>query len=219
MPVIHAGPDLVSIAIDNIKMSLRGRLLEQSRVSIALSGGRNVGSILRALSQASIEWNRVDIYQVDERVVPLGDPARNLTKLAKELLDLVPATMYAMPVDEPDMEAAADRYALLLPMAVDVVHLGLGKDGHTASLVPDDPVLSIADRPVAVTRPYKGRHRMTLTFPALDRARSIVWIVDGAHKAPMVERLLAADQTIPAGRVCQERATLITNSLITGETP
>lgn len=186
---------------------------------MALSGGHRAKSILRFLARSSVEWDRVDIYQVDERVAPLGDPARNLTRIATELVALVPATIYAMPVDELDLEAACSEYASLLPAALDLVHLGLGKDGHTASLVPNDPVLDVVDRPVAVSGLYKGHRRMTLTFAALGRAGSIVWVVGGAGKAPFVERLLAADQTIPAGRVCQERATLITNSLVNGGTP
>jgi 6-phosphogluconolactonase len=78
-------------------------------------------------------------------------------------------------------------------------------------LVPGDPVLDVTDRPVAVTQPYRGHRRMTLTFPSLNRAAVIIWIVSGAKKASLVERLLAADPTIPAGRVSQEHAVLVTD--------
>ncbi len=170
-------------------------------------------AVFRSLAQTDLEWDRVDIYQVDERVAPAGDPARNLTGLTTALLDHVPTTVYPMPVEEPNLETAADRYAAELPEVLDVVHLGLGDDGHTASLVPGDPALDVTDRRVAVTNPYRGHRRMTLTLPAFERVGSILWIVGGADKTSMVERLLAADPTIPAGRVPQKRALLITNSL------
>jgi 6-phosphogluconolactonase/glucosamine-6-phosphate isomerase/deaminase len=121
--------------------------------------------------------------------------------------------MHPMPVNVPDLAAASHRYGCELPKVVDVVHLGLGDDGHTASLVPGDPILEVDDRRVAVTGPYRGHRRMTSTFPALEPAASIVWIVAGTDKASMMERLLAADTTIPAGRVPQDRAVLVTNSL------
>jgi 6-phosphogluconolactonase/glucosamine-6-phosphate isomerase/deaminase len=146
-------------------------------------------------------------------VAPAGDPSRNLTGLVTALLDHVPAVVYPMPVEAPDLEAAAHAYLQELPEILDVVHLGLGDDGHTASLVPGDPVLDIDDRAVAITEPYRGHRRMTLTYPALERAAAIVWIVAGTDKASMVERLLAADPTIPAGRVAQDRAILVTNSI------
>lgn len=216
MEVIRAGPDLTEAAAGVLLRALQERLQDRARVSLALSGGRTPWPILRSLAQTGLEWNRVDIYQVDERVAPANDPARNLTELTTALLDHVPATVYPMPVEGSDLEAAADRYAAELPEVIDVVHLGLGDDGHTASLVPGDPVLDVADRRVAVTKPYKGHRRMTLTFPAFERVGSILWIVAGADKTSMVERLLAADPTIPAGRVPQKRAVLITNSLDAG---
>jgi 6-phosphogluconolactonase len=211
MRVVRAGPDLTEVASGMLIRSLVDHLRDKRRVSLALSGGRTPWSILSSLAQTSLEWNRVDIYQVDERVAPAGDLARNLTGLTTALLDHVPATVYPMPVQGPDLEAAADRYAEELPKVLDIVHLGLGDDGHTASLVPGDAVLDVVDRRVAVTRPYKGHRRMTLTFPAFERVGSIIWIVAGAEKTSMVERLIAADPTIPAGRVPQKRAVLITN--------
>jgi 6-phosphogluconolactonase len=211
MRVVRAGPDLTEVASGVLVRSLMDHLRDKRRVSLALSGGRTPWSILSSLARTDLEWNRVDIYQVDERVAPNGDLARNLTGLTTALLEHVPATVYPMPVQGPDLEAAADRYAAELPEVLDIVHLGLGDDGHTASLVPGDPVLDVVDRRVAVTRPYQGHRRMTLTFPAFERVGSIIWIVAGAEKTSMVERLIAADPTIPAGRVPQKRAVLITN--------
>ncbi len=211
MRVVRAGPDLTEAAAAVLVRSLMDHLRDKRRVSLALSGGRTPWSILSSLARTDLEWNRVDIYQVDERVAPDGDLARNLTGLTTALLEHVPATAYPMPVQGTDLEAAAVRYAAELPEVLDIVHLGLGDDGHTASLVPGDPVLDVVDRRVAVTTPYKGHRRMTLTFPAFERVGSIIWIVAGADKASMVERLLAADPTIPAGRVPQKRAVLITH--------
>jgi 6-phosphogluconolactonase len=211
MRVVRAGPDLTEVAAGVLVRSLADHLRDKRRVSLALSGGRTPWLVLRSLARTDLEWNRVDIYQVDERVAPAGDPARNLTGLTTALLDHVPATVYPMPVQGADLEEAADRYAAELPEVLDVVHLGLGDDGHTASLVSGDPVLDVTDRRVAVTKPYRGHRRMTLTFPALERVGSIIWIVAGADKTSMVERLLAVDPTIPAGRVPQKRAVLITN--------
>lgn len=216
MRVVRAGAELTEAAVGVLIRALEERLRDKPRVTLALSGGRTPWAVFRSLAQTDLEWNRVDIYQVDERVAPVGDPARNLTGLTTALLDHVPATVYPMPVQGPDLEPAADRYAAELPEVLDVVHLGLGDDGHTASLVPGDPVLDVTDRRVAITRPYRGHRRMTLTFPAFEGVGSIVWIVAGADKTSMVERLLTADRTIPAGRVPQKRAVLITNSLDTG---
>ena len=211
MQVVRAGSDLTEVASGMLVRSLMDHLQDKARVSLALSGGRTPWSILSSLARTDLEWNRVDIYQVDERVAPDGDLARNLTGLTSALLEHIPATVYPMPVQGPDLEAAADRYAAELPEVLDIVHLGLGDDGHTASLVPGDPVLDVVDRRVAVTKPYQGHRRMTLTFPAFERVGSIIWIVAGAEKTSMVERLIAADPTIPAGRIPQKRAVLVTN--------
>ena len=213
MQVVRAGSDLTEVATEVLIGALSGSLDANGRASLAVSGGRTPWPILSAMSRTDLDWPHLDVYQVDERVAPAGDPSRNLTGLVTALLDHVPAVVYPMPVEAPDLEAAAHAYSQELPEILDVVHLGLGDDGHTASLVPGDPVLDVDDRAVAITEPYRGHRRMTLTYPALERAAAIVWIVAGTDKASMVERLLAADPTIPAGRVAQDRAILVTNSI------
>jgi 6-phosphogluconolactonase len=174
--------------------------------------------MLRALAGWEVRWDRVEIAQVDERVAPRGDPDRNLTHLQESLLarvPLAPARVHAMPVEATDLEGAARAYAETLsniagaPPVLDLVHLGLGPDGHTASLVPGDPVLQVADADVAVTGVYQGRRRMTLTYPILNRARRILWVVTGADKAEALARLLQQDASIPAGRVRQDAAVLV----------
>jgi 6-phosphogluconolactonase len=185
---------------------------------MALSGGRTPWLMLRALAGEDMPWQSVHLVQVDERAAPPGHPDRNLTHLQESLLEhapLPPSQVHAMPVESPDLEAAAARYALALseiagsPPVLDLVHLGLGPDGHTASLVPGDPVLDITDADVGATGTYQGRRRMTLTYPILNRARRILWVVTGSDKVGMLERLRAADETIPAGRVRQDRAEVL----------
>ena len=166
----------------------------------AVSGGHTPWAMFAELASQQVPWEAVVIYQVDERVAPPGDPDRNLAHL-RQALGTAPAQVRAMPVNDSDLEVAAAAYADSLPAHFDLVHLGLGPDGHTASLVPGDPVLAVTDRLVALTRPYQDRVRMTLTYPALARARQILWLITGSDKKEPLAKLLASDTTIPAGRV------------------
>lgn len=211
--ILRAGPDLADVAADVIVQELKAQIASRGSASIAVSGGRTPWPVFERLSEGAIPWTAIDVFQVDERVAPLGSADRNLTGLEETLLDRVPARAHPMPVDAPDLETAARRYATELPPSLDVVHLGLGDDGHTASLVPLDPVVLIEGQLVAITDPYRGHRRMTLTRPALDGAGLIVWIVSGPDKADMVERLIAGDPLIPAGLISQERAVLVTDAI------
>ena len=211
--ILRAGPDLADVAADVIVQELKAQIASRGSASIAVSGGRTPWPVFERLSEGAIPWTAIDVFQVDERVAPLGSADRNLTGLEETLLDRVPARAHPMPVDAPDLETAARRYATELPPSLVVVHLGLGDGGHTASLVPLDPVVLIEDQLVAITDPYRGHRRMTLTRPALDGAGLIVWIVSGPDKADMVERLIARDPLIPAGLISQERAVLVTDAI------
>ncbi len=193
-------------------VSARGRFI------VAFSGGHTPWQMLRALADEEMPWAGVHVVQVDERVAPAGDPDRNLTHLRESLLahcPLRPEQVHVMPVESADLEAASERYALTLreiagsPAVLDLAHLGLGPDGHTASLVPGDPVLDVTGADVALTGVYQGRRRMTLTYPVLNRSRRIVWLVTGREKAEMLARLCRGDRSIPAGRVSQDQALVL----------
>jgi 6-phosphogluconolactonase len=183
--------------------------------TFAVSGGQTPWRMLRALANQPLPWKDVFVFQVDERVAPDGDPNRNLTHLHENLLQHAPlprSQMYAMPVELTDLKRGAEIYASILqriagtPAVLDLIHLGLGADGHTASLVSEDPVLDVTDGDVAVTRVYEGHRRMTLTYPVLNRSRRLLWVITGSEKAEMLGRLRNKDATIPAGRVYQGRA-------------
>jgi 6-phosphogluconolactonase len=185
---------------------------------MAVSGGHTPWKMLRALADQPMPWANVHVVQVDERVAPAGHPDRNLTHLHESLLahcPLLPTQVHAMPVESADLASAIGEYAATLqrvagvPAVLDLAHLGLGPDGHTASLVPGDPVLDVTDADVALTGLYQGRRRMTLTYPVLNRSRRIVWLVTGGEKAEMLTRLYGADRSIPAGRVSQHQALVL----------
>ncbi len=211
-------PDAAAVAsevADRMAAAIAGAVAERTAATVAFSGGATPGPMLRALSQQALPWGAVQVFQVDERLAPDGHPDRNATMLRAELLDHIAALAHLMPVTAGNVQQAAGDYAgLLADLAggmLDAVHLGLGPDGHTASLVPGDPVLRVDDRDVAVTGEYQGRRRMTLTYPALDRARLLVWEVVGEDKAEAV-RLLVDRGDVPAGDVSQARAVLVADS-------
>jgi 6-phosphogluconolactonase len=201
-----------------IAAEARDAVAARGRFIMAVSGGHTPWQMMRALASENVPWKGVDLVQVDERIAPAGDPDRNLTHLRESLLEHSPLAdeqIHAMPVEEADIEGAALRYARTLeqiagtPPVLDLAHLGLGPDGHTASLVPNDPVLGVVDRDVALSGVYMKRRRMTLTYPILNRSRRILWVVTGAEKVAMLPRLRGADASIPAGRVHQEHASVL----------
>ena len=221
-----SGPDLRSFddsdsaaaaAAAFVAMAAREAVANRGLFTLALSGGRTPARMLSVLAGESVPWDQVHVFQVDERVAPAGDAARNLNMVEGALLapGLLPqGNLHAMPVEEADLESAANRYGQLVKTVcggepvLDLVHLGLGDDGHTASLVPGDPALDVTDRPVCITDDYRGHRRMTVTFPVLDGAHSRLWLCTGDDKGPMLSRLMSGDPTIPAGRVSRDSATV-----------
>jgi len=202
-----------------IATDARIAIAERGRFVMAVSGGHTPWAMLRALAGMQVPWDSVHILQVDERVAPEGDPDRNLTQLRESLLDhapLRPDQIHPMPVEEPAAYAQTLHDVAGTPAVLDLIHLGLGPDGHTASLVPGDPVLKVNDAAVALTAPYQGRRRMTLTYPVLDHARRVLWVVTGAEKAPMFARVRAGDRSLPAGRVRQDNAVALVDRAAAG---
>jgi len=209
-----------------IAAEARAAVASRSLFTLAVSGGHTPWMMLRALAKEDVPWARVHLFQIDERVAPEGHPDRNLTHLRESLLQYVtlpPGQVHAMPVESPDLDGAASQYASVLqgiagsPSVLDLVHLGIGPDGHTASLVPGDPALDIDNADVAVTGVYQGRRRMTLTYPVLNRARRVLWIVTGSEKVEMLRRLRAGDRSIPAGRVRSDDALLLADRAATAQ--
>jgi len=212
-------------AADFIAREARSAVAARGRFLMAVSGGRTPWRMLEQLSVRPVPWRDVHVFQVDERVAPAGDDARNMTHLKASLLAraAIPAGhVHAMRVEAGDLEGAARDYAAEIgacagsPAVLDLVHLGLGPDGHTASLVPGSALLDETRETVGVTAPYQGHRRMTLTFPVIDCARRVLWVVTGPDKTAMLRRLRAADPTIPAGRVRQEHATVLADRAAAG---
>lgn len=222
-PRVHVEPDPAAtarVAARFVAECARRAVDERGAFLGAFSGGSSPRAMLGALVAEDLPWRDLHLFQVDERTAPHGHADRNLTQLQGTLLGATPLAsdqLHAMPVDDDDLEAAADRYGRELaslagaPAVLDLVHLGLGDDGHTASLVPGDPALDVVDRDVTVTGAYRGYRRMTLTFPILNRARQRLWLASGAGKAEMLARLCAGDHGIPAGRVSAENAVIFTD--------
>jgi 6-phosphogluconolactonase len=226
LEVFDDADSVARAAATAIAADARAAIAARGRFVLAVSGGHTPWIMLRALAREDIPWAGVHICQVDERVAPDGHPDRNLTHLRDSLLQhapLRPEQIHAMPVETPDLEAAAMQYALGLgeiagsPPVLDLIHLGLGPDGHTASLVPGDAVLDVTDLDVAPTGVYQGRRRMTLTYPVLNRARRILWVVTGSEKMKMLHRLYDGDVSIPAGRVRREQGLVLADRAAAGQ--
>ena len=224
--VLDTADAVAAAAATTIAEDARQAVAMRGRFLMAVSGGHTPWAMLKQLAGQDVPWRQVHVFQVDERIAPAGDPDRNLTHLKASLLEnapLPPENIHAMPVEMPDPQAAATLYAQTLeslagaPAVLDLAHLGLGPDGHTASLIPGDPVLSVTDVDVALTGMYQGRRRMTLTYPVLNRSRKILWLVTGADKVWAYPRLCNADPTIPAGRISQAQALLLADRAAAGQ--
>jgi 6-phosphogluconolactonase len=191
---------------------------ERGSFAFAMSGGRSPWAMLAILGELEqMPWHQTELFQVDERVAAPGSEDRNLTHMVLGLSMDHQSTLRPMPVTQRDLDGAAREYEASLPERFDLVHLGLGPDGHTASLVPGDPVLEVEDRRVAMTGgSYQGHPRMTLTYPALEAARRILWLVTGAEKRDPLAKLLGEDESIPAGRVRNDEMVVVADEAAAG---
>ncbi len=210
-------------AAEEIAVACRAAVASRSLALIAVSGGETPWRMLERFRELELPWSRLHVAQVDERIAPPGDPRRNLGRLAQILVrdgPLPESQLLPMPVEAADVGAAAVGYQRVLeqtggaPLQFDVVQLGLGSDGHTASLVPDDAALDVTDRDVAVSSEYQGLRRMTLTYPPLNRARQRVWLVTGGSKSARLAELLAgaAGGDAPALRVSREHTVVVADA-------
>ncbi|HXW44353.1 MAG TPA: 6-phosphogluconolactonase [Streptosporangiaceae bacterium] len=215
---LEVSPDAAAVAAQGAKYvaeRARAAVQDHGTFTFAVSGGKTPWAMFSELAHEDMPWAQTELFQVDERVAPDGDPARNLTNLKASIGD-APARIHPMPVNDAALDAAAAAYALVLPQHFDLVHLGLGPDGHTASLVPGDPVLEVTGVLVAVTQPYQGHRRMTLTYPGLARADQLMWLITGPDKRDALARLLAGDESIPAGRVQAARSLVLADAAAAG---
>lgn len=208
----------IIVEVARERASVRGKFL------FAVSGGSTPWKVLRQLADTALPRDAIELFQVDERIAPAGDPQRNLTQIKENLLDhsaLNQKQIHAMPVERTDIDSAAESYAQLLqelcgnPPKLDLIHLGLGEDGHTASLLPGDPAQK-SHAPIAITNEYHGLRRMTMTYPTINAARRRLWIVTGANKRPMLERLYHGDSSIPAGRIERKNAIILADQNAAG---
>jgi len=226
LKVVNDSDSAARLAAATIAADARAAIAIRGRFTLAVSGGHTPWVMLRMLANEDVPWADVDLYQVDERIAPDGNQDRNLTHIRESLLLHVPLRreqVHPMPVESSDLRSATAQYASHLqeaagsPPVLDLVHLGLGPDGHTASLVPGDAVLEVSRADVALTGAYQGRRRMTLTYPAINRARRVLWVVTGNEKTEALQRLLDGDVTIPAGRVRREQAVLFADRAAIGQ--
>jgi 6-phosphogluconolactonase len=215
----ESADEVAKEAANYIADRIRENIVLKGSFTMAISGGRTPWEMIKELAKEDLPWEKVFLFQVDERIAPDAHPDRNLTQLFKAIegtklvlnLNIFPMRVTADNLDEACGEYADHIFRLTENGKFDLIHLGLGTDGHTASLVPGDSVLSIQDRSVAVTGDlYQGRHRMTLTYPLINQASKILWVVTGDEKAEMLKRLLHKDPTIPAGKINQQHAIVLT---------
>ena len=221
--ISRTGDAAATAAAAYLATRARAAVSRHGAFCVALSGGRTPWKMLERLIELDVQWAGVHVFQADEREAPDGHAERNAARLAAILAGsgLPDANLHLMPVAGGDPHRGCETYAQAIARhgrggRLDLVHLGLGEDGHTASLVPGDPALEVTDRDVAVAGPYQGRRRMTLTFPAIARAAERMWVVTGVTKAAMLARLRAGDETIPAGRVTRRDAIVFADEAAAG---
>jgi 6-phosphogluconolactonase len=193
--VVSQPAELASQAAEWLGREVAGAIAERGWCSLGLAGGRTPEPIYRELaSESSVDWSRVDVFFNDERAVPPDHPESNYRMVHLALLSRVPipaGQVHRMEAERPDREAAAREYERTLPPRLDILLLGMGPDGHTASLFPGSAVLDERDRLVVpVTGAKPPAERLTITPPVIEAARKVAVIATGGDKALMVERAI-----------------------------
>lgn len=204
--VAENAADASVVAAEWLARQLRNAVRRRGSASLAVSGGGTAPPMFAALAQLDVPWKAVTVWQVDERVAPDGDPARNAGQL--DALPLTARQVKLMPVTAKDLGAAAKRYATGLPERFDIVHLGMGDDGHTASWAPGDPVIDLTD-PVGMCGLYNGFLRMTLTPPVVNGARHRLMLTPGAGKADPMRQWLLEDRSLPVQRLHRSNTVVV----------
>lgn len=211
------------VAADVVAAEAVAAIATRGRFVWAVSGGSTPARFLAALAgHDRVDWSAVHLFQVDERIAPSGPPDRNDTMIRERFVNRRPEVRYhPLPVEASDLSSALIDHLTDLerlagsPARLDLVQLGLGADGHTASLVPGDSVLH-ADDDLAVTAAYQGTRRVTMTAPLLNRARQRLFLVTGAEKDEALGRLAERDPRIPGSMITTEGTMLVTDRGIAG---
>jgi 6-phosphogluconolactonase len=211
LEVFDTPADVLSRGAELMAEAAKAAVTERGRAEFAVSGGSDPWPMFSQFEDLFGDWDKAALFQVDERVAPPGSDERNLTHLIESLSIGAQGSIKPMPVNDDDLDAGAERYAGQLPdEPLDFAHLGMGPDGHTASLVPGDPVLEVTDRRVAVTSgEYQGVRRMTLTYPEINRIRKLIWVITGESKVDALKKLIAQDPSTPSGAVRPEGESVI----------
>ncbi len=221
----QAGPHTIQIvaadrwaaqAADVFATAITAAVELRGHCVLALSGGDTPTPVFEELATRDLPWSDVIITQVDERVAPSGSPLRNI-EAQRKAFDGLPVEWLPLSVEGPIRRQIEELLNSLADVAgdppiLDVVHLGLGSDGHTASLVPGDAVLDETERVLAITGEYQGTRRLTFTRPMLDRARLVVWLVKGADKAEALRSLVNGDDSIPASLLKPQHSLIIADT-------
>jgi 6-phosphogluconolactonase len=219
--VLPSAGSVADRAAELIAAYVRDDVARDGRATLAVSGGRTPFRVFEILATIGLPWDLVELFQVDERVAPAGDSDRNSTQAASALAAPLlrhPDAFHWMPVETVDLDAAARRYSETLrraagaPPVLGTVHLGLGADGHTASIFPGSALADASPGDVALTGEHLGRRRMTLTLDVLNRARRILWIVTGADKRAALAGLVAGDPAIVGSRVRASGALILADA-------
>ena len=205
--------------VDDVAAAFADLVVARGPRSIALSGGETAEDAYAALAARDVSWTDVDVYFGDERFVAVSDPDSNEGMARRALLERAhPRAIHSMATAGPTLDTAAEAYDALVAAAppIALVHLGLGPDGHTASLFPRSAALGVTDRLVVANGDDLHPHpRLTFTDPAIERAELVVFTIDGADKRDAFSRIRAGDD-LPAAHVRAKEIVWLVDPAVAG---